>query len=772
MNPTDRLHPLLRERINDRLGWSDLRPAQKLAIAPILDGHNTIVLAPTAGGKTEAAFFPVLSAVHVASAPPVSVLYLSPLKALLNNQEPRLRRLAAMVDRTVFRWHGDVADGPKDGFVREPADILLITPESLEGLFLGRKERLFSALKMVVIDEVHAFAGTDRGAHLLSLLDRVAACTGGDLQRIALSATVGNPAALLAWLSGASKREQVVVDPPRSGIQRFFTLRAIPDASPADVAAAAAPFLFGRRTMFFVDARKTAEALRPALAAEGVSVEVHHASIDRRLRESAELAVQALGVRGKGRPQVDNIDGFCLLCTSTMELGVDVGDLDAVVQLDAPASVASYLQRMGRSGRRGEPGRMVVLADDREGFLRAIALTELARRRWVEPVRLSSRCWSVYVHQILALLLAKGMTDTAALFDKLHPCAAFSDIRRAEFDALMDHLCTRGLLERVRHRVRLGYEAEKAFGDRNFSALCSVFEGGAPQMTVMSGGEAVGTIDRSYAKALLERKPGKDPEASSGNANSGQPGSGKSRSGNSGAVSTGEFSLAGQAWRTERVDWKSAKLHVSAGAEGGVPRWRGASRPVLAAEVALEMRDLLVGSDVPSYLDPPEQQYLERLRGDARASGLDRGEVPIEPKRGGWLFWTLAGERTNRALGILLSDALNCAYTATWERFYLYPQARRGKLPVDDAIALLAAWSTHGFSPTDRSVVLAGLPDQPESRFAKYLPRELAAEQLASDQVDLVEAAIFLAGVRFVRQLQGVPEIQGALVTRFAAEVE
>ncbi|MBM3274426.1 MAG: DEAD/DEAH box helicase, partial [Candidatus Sericytochromatia bacterium] len=259
-DPVGRLHPLLRNRIADRLGWADLRPAQKLAITPILDGHNTLVLAPTAGGKTEAAFFPVLSALQTEGLPPTSVLYLSPLKALLNNQDPRLVRLAAMVDRTAFRWHGDVTDTAKAAFLRNRSDILLITPESLEGLFLARLEGLFADLRFVVVDEIHAFAGTERGSHLISLIDRVSATTRHDLQRIGLSATVGNPAALLDWLSGRSKRQRTVVDPPRSGVKRYFTLKHVAEGDSTAVAAAAVPYLRGKKAMFFVDARKIAEA--------------------------------------------------------------------------------------------------------------------------------------------------------------------------------------------------------------------------------------------------------------------------------------------------------------------------------------------------------------------------------------------------------------------------------------------------------------------------------------------------------------------------------
>jgi ATP-dependent Lhr-like helicase len=718
-DPVQRLHPLLRNRIADRLGWADLRPAQKLAIAPILDGHNTLVLAPTAGGKTEAAFFPVLSALQSEGLPPISVLYLSPLKALLNNQDPRLVRLAAMVDRTAFRWHGDVTDTAKAGFLRDRADILLITPESLEGLFLARLEGLFANLRFVVVDEIHAFAGTERGSHLISLIDRVSATTRHDLQRIGLSATVGNPAALLDWLSGRSKRERTVVDPPRSGVKRYFTLKHVPEGDAAAVAAAATPYLKGKKAMFFVDARKIAESLRPRLAAFGLDVQVHHASVDKRLREAAETAVQKDGAT-------------TLLCTSTMELGVDVGDVDAVLQLGAPATVASYLQRMGRSGRRGSPGYMVVLAGDREGFLRAIALTELACRRWVEPVRLEDRDWAVYVHQILALLLARRVISPDEVYRALKGCPAFKGIRHAEFEQVVDQLITSGHLERTgaervgqgAARLRLGFSTERDFGGRNFAALRSVFEGGAAQMTVYSNGQAVGTVDWGFAARL--------------------------KAGN-------EFTLAGQNWRPERIDWNSARIDVAAGEAGGIPAWRGGGATPMAGEVALEIRKILTTSAYPSYLDAPEQAYLHTLRAEAEDKGLEDGIIPIQANSTRGVgrskrlrLWTMAGERLNRAIGLLLEGIVDAESHADWEHVTLVAGARGAKLDPAEVSAQIEVLAEAGITASGQRTALRRLPASGGSRFLRLLPADLAAEARAAGWLDFAGMAAFLATHRVV----------------------
>ena len=202
----DRLTPALQYQIANTLGFAGLRPVQEQAIDTILDGKNAVVLAPTAGGKTEAAFFPLLSAMDAGDWAPVSVLYLSPIRALLNNQADRLARYAGLVGRRVFKWHGDVTATERKRFLRDPADILLTTPESLEAMLMGTKvptRELFAGLRAVVIDEVHAFADDDRGAHLAAILERLTRFCGRDVQRIGLSATVGNPDEFFGGLLGA-----------------------------------------------------------------------------------------------------------------------------------------------------------------------------------------------------------------------------------------------------------------------------------------------------------------------------------------------------------------------------------------------------------------------------------------------------------------------------------------------------------------------------------------------------------------------------------------
>jgi ATP-dependent Lhr-like helicase len=209
------------------LGFTSLRDVQELAGAAILDGKNAVVLAPTAGGKTEASMFPIIAGLMEAPPSAVGALYVAPIKALLNNQEVRLGQYTEMVGLRRFVWHGDAAKSQKTSFVREPAELLMTTPESLEVMLMSPKvpaNRLFADLRYVVIDEIHAFAGTDRGAHLMSVIERLAMLSTHDLQRIGLSATVGNPEQIGRWLAGTSNRESVVIDPPKPNAKRLIKI--------------------------------------------------------------------------------------------------------------------------------------------------------------------------------------------------------------------------------------------------------------------------------------------------------------------------------------------------------------------------------------------------------------------------------------------------------------------------------------------------------------------------------------------------------------------
>ncbi|HEY3556710.1 MAG TPA: DEAD/DEAH box helicase, partial [Kribbella sp.] len=264
-----RLHPALVHHIVNTLGWRSLRPLQEQAIDPVLDGHDAVLLAPTAGGKTEAACFPLFSAMEEHRWTGLSVLYVCPLKALLNNLLPRLETYAGWLGRRVALWHGDVSMNARRGILRDPPDLLLTTPESLEAMLVSVNvdhTQFFAGVRAIVVDEVHAFAGDDRGWHLLAVLERLTRITGVPIQRIGLSATVGNPQELMTWLqgSGRAKREGQVVAPdvkPTSGTTPPGELEIDYVGSVHNAATVIAALHRGEKRLVFCDSRQLVEEI-------------------------------------------------------------------------------------------------------------------------------------------------------------------------------------------------------------------------------------------------------------------------------------------------------------------------------------------------------------------------------------------------------------------------------------------------------------------------------------------------------------------------------
>src|SRR6266508_2420703 len=385
--PFDLLHPAIQHHVVNSLGWRALRPLQSATIAPILAGDHLIATAPTAGGKTEAAVLPLLSRMLSEDWRGLSVLYVCPLRALLNNLHQRLERYGQLVGRRVGLWHGDIGQPERNRLLAEPPDMLLTTPESLESMLVSTRiprERWFAHVRAVVVDEAHAFAGDDRGWHLLAVLERITRLAGREVQRIALSATLGNPDELVAWLTATCHRPARVVSPPaEAGPSSDVALDYV--GSLANAALVISRLHRGEKRLVFVDSRARAEQLAVALRDHDVTTFVSHGSLGIGERRAAEQAF------AEERDCV-------IVATSTLELGIDVGDLDRVIQIDAPPTVAAFLQRLGRTGRRPDTARQaLLLATGDDALLRAAAVLLRWAEGYVEPI-------NAYPHPIHVLM--------------------------------------------------------------------------------------------------------------------------------------------------------------------------------------------------------------------------------------------------------------------------------------------------------------------------------------------------------------------------------
>jgi ATP-dependent Lhr-like helicase len=614
-----RFSPRLQAAIVARLGWSSLRPVQELAGEAILAGQNALILAPTAGGKTEAGFFPVLSSLM--DEPPAAgagtgVLYIAPIKALLNNQADRFGLYTEMVGLRRFVWHGDVADREKRVFLREPADVLLTTPESLEVMLISPRvdaERILGSVRAVIIDEIHALAGTDRGAHLMSVIERIASLVPGDLQRIGLSATVGNPEALSKWLGGSSRRPGVVVNPPRVPARR--QLECIFRSEDRRLAHEAARLAHGQKSLFFCQTRKTAEGVAAEMQRVGTNVMVHHSAVAREERARVE-------------EKFHSASDVCIVCTSTLELGIDVGDLDRVLQAEAPTTVGSFLQRMGRTGRRpGQTANTAFLCAASDSVVLAVAVVELARQGWVEAVPCVTRQWPVLVHQLLALALAESGVVPEAAWAVLSRVPDFSGVTRTEFDALIAYMVDDGGFRIASGRLVLGPKAEKKFGRRNFAELYSVFTSNQSYEVLTANTQPLGSLDQDFVDRLVSD------------------------------VSC--FLLAGRPWVVESIDHSLRRIVVSPAPRGAEPTWAGMLPQFLGFEICQKALEVLVGDTEYPWLDAEARGALTLRRNELEGVlRLGEGGIEYEPDEFRW--WTFAGGRINttlrRALGAMKPD--------------------------------------------------------------------------------------------------------------------
>ncbi|HSP79810.1 MAG TPA: DEAD/DEAH box helicase [Myxococcaceae bacterium] len=699
MSTFARFPPRLQEAISARLGWSALRPVQELAGEALLDGKNAVILAPTAGGKTEASMFPVLAGLVERAPEGVGALYVAPIKALLNNQEERLGTYAEMVGLRRFVWHGDVTDGAKRAFLREPAELLMTTPESLEVMLLSTRSpaaRLFRDLRVVVVDEVHALAGTDRGAHLLSVVERLARFTENDVQRVGLSATVGNPERILEWLGGSSRREGVVVRPPKVPARRELLVSLHP--SLPELARDAARRASGRKSLFFCQSRALTESVAERMRGMGTEVFVHHSSVSVEERREAEA-------------RFHHGTNACIVATSTLELGIDVGDLDLVFQANAPSTVSSFLQRMGRTGRRaGQTANTTFFCEEPEAVLQAVALIELARAGWVESVPEQTRCWPVLVQQLLALTLQFGAISAERCWEQLSRVPDFRGVSRPEFDALVEHMKRREYLFEAGGLLSMGQRAERVFGRKNFLELFAVFSSPVLYRVETAGGRELGSLEQDFVDRLVEEMSA--------------------------------FLLAGRAWMVERVSHAERTVRVREAPRGRNPSWGGFAPQMLGFELCQRVKRLLTEDVTYPYLEPRAAKALAERR-EELGELLGRAGPAVQWDDGRARWWTFAGGRINHTLKYALEWL--CGWKVVADNFQLRLEGDGLTLgTVEEAIHRLAA---EGFwnDPETRQALRARLPEYRLSKFQDALPEERALELLGAWLLDFEGARAFLS---------------------------
>lgn len=723
-------HPLVQRWIH-RQGWHELRPIQERAAAPILSGEKDVILsAATAGGKTEAAFLPIASAVAAdwtdEELDGVSVLYVSPLKALINDQFERLEPLFEPLHVPVYRWHGDVSSDRKRD-ARDEGGLLLITPESMEARFIRQGWELanwFAPLRYVVVDELHAFIGTERGRQLQSILHRVEMAVGRRLPRIALSATLGDFSEAGEFLRpGGGEDVEVVASegerqtvrlqvrgyeerPPPLGdddggeaSDREVPIDEIVAGDHVDIARHLYKSLRGGRHLVFANRRRDVEMysdlLRRLCEKDGRRNEFfpHHGSLSRTLREDAEERLR------KGDQPTT------IIATTTLELGIDVGAVETIAQIGPPPSVASMRQRLGRSGRRGDPAVLRVYVREpqlesdsapqdrlRTRLVRTAAMVELLADRWYEPPVAGALHLSTLVQQSLSLIAQFGELDARVGYRALCSDGPFRAVRSDQYRDLLHDLGRHELIKQERDgSLVLDLDGERLVDHYEFYAAFTTPD----EYRLVANGESIGSL----------------PIA---------------------APLTPGISLifGGRRWRVVSVREEEKVIELESASGGRPPSFLGSGGPEVAGEIRQKMKEIYRSGSEPSYLSPGGQALLRQGRGAYRDLELDERSLLPWGKDSHYFPWI-----GDRGLNVLVLECRHRGLEAGQEG----PALRMAGLPPNKARGYLEEIRATGLSPADDLAM--ALRNKRVEKHHRFLREELLAADYASRRLDVEEAA-------------------------------
>lgn len=608
-----RLHPKIQRWIW-RTGWSELRDIQEQSIPAILaKEHDLVISAATAGGKTEAAFLPILSTLVDDPGGSIRALYVSPLRALINDQFQRLELLCQELEIPVHRWHGDVGAGHKRKVIEKPAGVLIITPESLEALFVLRGHevrRLFEQLDYVVVDELHVFLGSERGAQLQSLLHRVELAVRRRVPRIGLSATLGDPSLACEFLRPQEGEAVQQIHSTAPGQELRLQVRGYrrqpPPLSPKEAQAREAAgqqvapeevtdgdvfaitrhlfeHLRGGHHLIFANARgqveELADLLRRLCELHGVPNEFwpHHGSLSKDLREEAEAAL-----KDQSRPA-------SAVCTSTLELGIDISVINSVAQVGPPPSVASLRQRLGRSGRAGEPAVLRVYVQEealdpktplhaslRADLVETIAMIELLLAGWCEPPDLRGLHLSTLVQQVLSVIAQLGAVRADQAWRALCQSGPFSRVDQALFARFLRSLGSNGLIQQDHSgELVLAELGEKIVNHYTFFAAFSSPE----EYRVVANGRNLGSAP--FTESLF---PGR------------------------------HVIFGGRRWVVVAVDDRAKVVDLQPAAGGQPPDFPDRGGAPVHDRVRQEMLRIYKGAELPRYLDATARELLAEGR--------------------------------------------------------------------------------------------------------------------------------------------------------------
>ena len=691
-------------------GWTELRDIQERAITTLLDGDRDLVIAaPTAGGKTEAAFLPLISSVLTTPEQGgFDLVYVAPLRALINDQLGRMEDLCAQAELPIYPWHGDISQGVKSRARKNPRGVLMITPESLEALFVLRGleiPTLFAGARAIIIDELHALLDNERGIHLRSLLTRLELAVGRRIRRVGLSATLADMDTVKEYLRPGDPDAVDLLESEVDGGELKVQVRGYVAGAEGDGEAskkAVAKHLFerlrGTPNLVFAGSRGDvewyADALREMSEKAKVPVDFlpHHASLSREHR---------LDVEGR----LKSSRTATAICTSTLELGIDIGGIDCVAQIGPPFSVSSLRQRLGRSGRRGQPKVLRMYSIERGtdaashpmdrlhlGLVRSVAMVELLGDRWCEPPAPQALHLSTLTHQVLSVIAQHAGASAPRLYDTLCRQGPFRKVSAEQFTRLLRQMGSAeiALIEQAPDgNLLLGPLGEKLVEHYSFYAVFQTSE----DYRVLLGSKQIGVLpaDRVFVPDMT-------------------------------------IILSGRRWRIIAVHSREKVIEVTQDRAGTPPPF-GGSGGLVHDGVVRKMKAVLYGKGMPAYLDATGAQLLEDARSEFRRLGFDRRSI-CHTGDSGRLVATWAGTIKTSTLSLKLKSM---GFKTVDHDGFLEVEDQSSGQPLVAALETLAEQTPDDVAGES----LAGLESVMSEKFHRYLSPDLLFEDATSSLVDL-----------------------------------
>ncbi len=696
--------------------WTELRDIQEQAIAPILSGKlDVIISATTAGGKTEAAFLPIFSQlVNNDSSRSLNVLYISPLKALINDQYRRLSELGELLEISIHPWHGDIEAGRKQKILQQPSGIVLITPESLEALFVRQGYRLreiFNALNYIVIDELHSFVGNERGKQLQSLLHRVELIVDKKIPRIGLSATLGDMALAADFLRPDSGKSVFLIHSSDAGQELKLQVRGYQKSAfyfqldESEVTTSNDEWeitdhlfkvLRGTNNLIFINGRSQVEAyadrLRRLCEDHHVPNEFlpHHGSLSKDLRETAEQAL-----RGERPANV--------VCTTTLEMGIDIGAMTSIAQIGAPFSVTSTRQRLGRSGRReGDPAILRCYISEPEvtsatsvqdslhpQLVQTIAILNLLLQGWCEPPMIQKLHLSTLIQQLLSLIAEYGGVKADRAWKILCQTGAFNRVNSSMFAQLLRCLGAQDLIQQSQDGVLiLGLTGERLVNHYSFYTAFHTPE----EYRIVTTGQVLGTLPINYP--LVE----------------------------------GQFLIfAGQRWCILAVDLDRKVINVEAASAGRAPVFSG-NGGWIHDRIRQEMYHLYCSDEVPIFLDTIARDLLTQARENFIQHNLDQTSILLNGRQ--TLLFPWSGDIVMNTILVQLQAR---GLSVSRDAIAIIVEG----LPPKDIRKHLRFITTR---PLDATILAATVKNVMLEKHDRFLSEELLYENYASGYLDILGA--------------------------------